>query len=144
MARVDRNAQSVAVTHELIRPDEAFTLTDDQTRAIEKITRGLESGVLEHLLHAPTGSGKTEVLMRVALRRVLEGGYAVIIAPTRDLVRQHVAYFSERLESTGLHIAEIHGGVSPAQRRASEAAVHAGEAQIVIGSAMLLSIKHLW
>ncbi|MGA3035851.1 MAG: helicase-related protein [Vulcanimicrobiaceae bacterium] len=144
MARVDRNAQRVAIIHELIRPDEAFTLTDDQTKAVDKIAHGLENGVYEHLLHAPTGSGKTEVLMRVALRRVLDGGYVVIIAPTRDLVRQHVAYFSERLESTGLHIAEIHGGVSPAQRRASEAAVNAGEAQIVIGSAMLLSIKHLW
>ncbi len=144
LARVDRNAQRVAIVHELIRPDEAFTLTDDQTRAVDTITRGLGNGVFEHLLHAPTGSGKTEVLMRVALRRVLEGGYAVIIAPTRDLVRQHVAYFSERLDGTGLRIAEIHGGVSPAERRAAEVAVRAGEAQIVIGSAMLISIKHLW
>jgi RecG-like helicase len=144
LARVDRNAQRVAIVHELIRPDETFTLTDDQARAVDTISRGLERGVYEHLLHAPTGSGKTEVLMRVALRTVLEGGYAVIIAPTRDLVRQHVAYFTERLDGTGLHIAEIHGGVSPAQRRASETAVRAGEAQIVIGSAMLLSIKPLW
>ena len=82
--------------------------------------------------------------MRVALRAVLEGGYVVVIAPTRDLVRQHVTYFHERLDDTGLHIAEIHGGVSPAERRAGEAAVRAGNAQIVIGSAMLLSIKHLW
>lgn len=143
-ARVDGNAQRVAVLHELIRPDEAFTLTDDQTKAIEAITRGLESGHYEHLLQAPTGSGKTEVLLRVALRTVVEGGYVVVIAPTRDLVRQHVTYFRDRLDGTGLHLAEIHSGVLPAQRREAEAAVRAGKAHIVIGSAMLLSSKKLW
>jgi RecG-like helicase len=72
------------------------------------------------------------------------GGYAVIIAPTRDLVRQHVAYFHDRLEGTALNVAEIHGGVSPAERRDAEAAIRAGGAHVVIGSAMLLSSKHLW
>ena len=144
LARVDRNAQRVALIHELIRPGEEFTLTDDQARAVETIVGGLENGNLEHLLHAPTGSGKTEVLMRVGLRTILKGGYIVVIAPTRDLVRQHVAYFHERLDGTGLRVAEIHGGVSPKERRASEAAVRAGEAHVVIGSAMLLSSKHLW
>ena len=144
LARVDRNAQLVAIVHELIRPDEAFTLTDDQTRAIDAISQGLERGHFEHLLHAPTGSGKTEVLLRVAVRAVLEGGYVVVIAPTRDLVRQHVNYFHERLEGTGLRLAEIHSGVLPAQRRKAEAAVRAGEAHVVIGSAMLLSSKQLW
>lgn len=144
LARVDRNAQTAAIVHELIRPDEAFTLTDDQTRAVDAISGGLAGGKYEHLLHAPTGSGKTEVLLRVALRTILEGGYVVVIAPTRDLVRQHVAYFHERLEGTNLRVAEIHSGVTPAERRASEAAVRAGQAHVVIGSAMLLSSKKLW
>lgn len=144
IACVDRNAQCVAIAHELIRPDETFTLTDDQVRAVETISNGLENGVYEHLLHAPTGSGKTEVLMRVALRAVLEGGYVVVIAPTRDLVRQHVLYCTERFENTGLRIAEIHSGIRPADRRKAEAAVRAGQAHVVIGSAMLLSSKPLW
>ncbi|MGH7660155.1 MAG: DEAD/DEAH box helicase [Vulcanimicrobiaceae bacterium] len=143
-ARVDRNAQHIAVVHELIRPDEAFTLTADQTRAIEAISRGLAHGHYEHLLQAPTGSGKTEVLLRVALRTALAGGYIVVIAPTRDLVRQHIAYFHERLDGTGLCVAEIHSGVLPAERRKAEAAVHAGQAHVVIGSAMLLSNKKYW
>ena len=144
LACVDRNSQRVALLHELIRPGEEFTLTEDQSRAVETIVGGLERGSLEHLLQAPTGSGKTEVLMRVALRTILKSGYTVVIAPTRDLVRQHVAYFHERLAGTGLHVAEIHSGVSPKDRRASEAAVRAGEGHIVVGSAMLLSSKHLW
>jgi len=144
LALVDENAQRVAVAHELIRPDETFTLTDDQARAIDAISDGLEHGRLEHLLHAPTGSGKTEVLLRIALRTVLWGGYVVVIAPTRDLVRQHVAYFHERLEGTKLRVAEIHSGVTPAQRRNAEASVGAGQAHVIIGSAMILSSKNLW
>src|SRR5579872_192513 len=121
--RVERNSQEVALIHELIQPGETFTLTDDQTRAIETITGGLKRGRCEFLLHAPTGSGKTEVLMRVALRAILDtGSYVVVIAPTRDLVRQHVAYFHERFAGTGLRVAELHGGVSPAERKQSEAA----------------------
>jgi transcription-repair coupling factor (superfamily II helicase) len=144
LACVDRNAQRVAVVHELIRPDEAFTLTDDQIKAVDAISQGLGSGRYEHLLHAPTGSGKTEVLLRVALRTILDGGYVVVVAPTRDLVRQHVSYFHERFEGTKLRVAEIHSGVSPAQRRDAEVAVRAGQAHVVIGSAMLLASKKLW
>jgi GDP-D-mannose dehydratase len=43
-ARVDKNAQRVAIVHELIRPDEAFTLTEDQTKAIDTISQGLKQG----------------------------------------------------------------------------------------------------
>ena len=145
LTRVDENAQTVALAHELIQPDEKFTLTEDQTRAVETISRGLDEDTFEFLLQAPTGSGKTEVLMRVALHAILQsGGYVVVIAPTRDLVRQHVTYFRDRLEGTGLHLAEIHGGVSPGERRTAEAAVRAGKAHVVVGSAMLISMKGLW
>jgi RecG-like helicase len=84
-------------------------------------------------------------MMRVALRTILDtGGYVVVIAPTRDLVRQHVTYFTDRFEGTGLHVVEIHGGVSPGERRAAEAAVAAGHAKVVVGSAMMLSVDRLW
>jgi len=74
------------------------------------------------LLKAPTGSGKTEVMLRVAVDTILAtGGYVVILAPTRDLIRQHVTYFSDRLEGTGIGVGQIHGGAAPGERRAVEA-----------------------
>ncbi|HEV8020922.1 MAG TPA: DEAD/DEAH box helicase, partial [Candidatus Lustribacter sp.] len=88
---------------------------------------GLDAGQHEFLLQAPTGSGKTEVMMRVAVSAALaSGGYAVIIAPTRDLVRQHVTYFTERLEDTGLVIGQLHAGVSPGERKSVMAGIEAG------------------
>ena len=144
-AQVDRNCQRVALTHELIQPGERFTLTVDQRKAIDEIIAGLDDGAYEFLLKAPTGSGKTEVMLRVAVDTVLEtGGHIVIIAPTRDLIRQHVTYFTERLEGTGIGVGQIHGGAAPAERRAVEAGLADGSIRVVVGSAMMLTIDRHW
>jgi len=94
-------------------------LTEDQRVAVETIAAGLAEGEFEFLLKAPTGSGKTEVMLRVGLGEALRtGGYVCLVAPTRDLVRQDCTYFRDRLEGTGLGVGEIHGGISPGERRA--------------------------
>ncbi|MGP6156116.1 MAG: DEAD/DEAH box helicase [Vulcanimicrobiaceae bacterium] len=120
-------------------------MTEDQQQAIETITTRLADGEFEFLLKAPTGSGKTEVMLRVALAEALRsGGYVVLVAPTRDLVRQDCTYFRDRLEGTGLGVGEIHGGISPGERRAMLSALHAGSIHFLIGSAMLISTDGLW
>lgn len=142
---IDRNCQRVALAHELIQPGETFQLTDDQRKAVDAITAGLDGGTFEFLLKAPTGSGKTEVMLRVAVDTILAtGGYAVILAPTRDLIRQHVTYFSDRLEGTGIGVGQIHGGAAPGDRRAVEVGIENGTIHVVVGSAMMLTIDRHW
>lgn len=137
--------QAVALARELIQPGESFELTDDQQNAFDAIVSGLEAGRFEFLLRAPTGSGKTEVLMRVAVATALKtGGYVCLIAPTRDLVRQHVTYFTERLEGTGLGVGSLHSGAAPGERKAVVDGIEAGTTRFVIGSAMMLSSERLW
>jgi RecG-like helicase len=144
-ATIDENCQRVALEHELIQPGETFRLTDDQRTAVDAISTGLDAGIFEFLLKAPTGSGKTEVMLRVAVDTILKtGGYAVILAPTRDLIRQHVTYFTERLEGTGIGVGQIHGGAAPNERRAVEDGVEAGTIHVVVGSAMMLTIDRHW
>jgi transcription-repair coupling factor (superfamily II helicase) len=129
----------------LIQPDETFTLTDDQTHAVETISAKLAAGEFEFLLKAPTGSGKTEVMFRVAVAEALRsGGYACLVAPTRDLVRQDCTYFRDRLEGTGLGVGEVHGGVSPGERRAMLDDLAKGKTRFIVGSAMLISSDPLW
>ena len=133
------------MAHELIQPGETFRLTDDQRKAVDTITAGLDDDTFEYLLKAPTGSGKTEVMLRVAVDTILKtDGYVVIIAPTRDLIRQHVTYFTERLEGTGIGVGQIHGGASPAERRAVETGIANGTIHVVVGSAMMLTIDRHW
>jgi transcription-repair coupling factor (superfamily II helicase) len=142
---IDRNCQRVALAHELIQPGETFQLTGDQRTAVDAITAGLDAGTFEFLLKAPTGSGKTEVMLRVAVDTILAtGGYVVILAPTRDLIRQHVTYFSDRLEGTGIGVGQIHGGAAPGDRRAVEAGIENGTIHVVVGSAMMLTIDRHW
>lgn len=142
---IDRNCQLVALAHELIQPGEKFQLTGDQRKAVDAITAGLDEGTFEFLLKAPTGSGKTEVMLRVAVDTILAtDGYVVILAPTRDLIRQHVTYFSERLAGTGIGVGQIHGGASPGERRAVEAGIASGTIHVVVGSAMMLTIDRHW
>ncbi len=144
-ATIDHNCQRVALIHELIQPGEQFALTADQKKAVETITAGLDEGTFEFLLKAPTGSGKTEVMLRVAVDTILAtGGYVVILAPTRDLIRQHVTYFTERLEGTGIGVGQIHGGAAPGERRAVEAGIENGSIHVVVGSAMMLTIDRHW
>ncbi len=144
-AAVDRNCQRVALAHELIQPGEEFALTEDQRKAVDALVAGLDAGDFEFLLKAPTGSGKTEVMLRVAVDTILKtGGYIVILAPTRDLIRQHVTYFTDRLAGTGIGVGQIHGGAAPGDRRAVEAAVESGDVHVVVGSAMMLTIDRHW
>lgn len=135
----------MAAAHELIQPGERFALTDDQRAAITEINAALDEGKHEFLLQAPTGSGKTEVMLRVAVDTILAGdGYVVILAPTRDLIRQHVTYFSDRLAGTGIGVGQIHGGAAPADRKAAEEGLRDGSVRVIVGSAMLLTIDRYW
>jgi len=143
--RIDDNANTVALAHELIAPGDRFTLTEDQVRAVETIGAKLAEGQFEFLLKAPTGSGKTEVMFRVAVAEALRsGGYACVVAPTRDLVRQDCTYFRDRLEGTGLGVGEIHGGISPGERRAMVDGLREGSIRFVVGSAMMIANDPLW
>jgi transcription-repair coupling factor (superfamily II helicase) len=143
--QINANCQAVAVAHELIQPGERFSPTEDQRAAITDINAALDRGVNEFLLQAPTGSGKTEVMLRVAVDTILAGdGYVVILAPTRDLIRQHVTYFTDRLAGTGLGVGQIHGGAAPADRKAAEDGLADGSVRVIVGSAMLLTIDRYW
>jgi len=143
--RIDANENAVALAHDLIQPGETFTLTEDQARAVETIGSDLAQGRFEFLLQAPTGSGKTEVMFRVAVAEALRtGGYVCLVAPTRDLVRQDFTYFKDRLEGTGLEVAEVHGGISPGERRDALDRLARGSVRFVIGSAMTIANRPLW
>ena len=143
--RIDANENAVALAHDLIQPGETFTLTEDQRVAVDSIAEKLAAGEFEFLLKAPTGSGKTEVMFRTAVLEALRtGGYVCLVAPTRDLVRQDCTYFRDRLEGTGLGVAEVHGGISPGERRTLHDDLQAGKTRFVVGSAMMIANEPLW
>lgn len=139
--KIDENSQKVAERNELVRPGETFSLTGDQKDAIKWLDKTIDDAKRtdRFLLKAPTGAGKTEVFFRVAIGQAVEKSNVVIaLIPTRDLARQQADYFVDRLDGTGLEVAQLHGGIPPRQRSKVMERVESGEVRFVVGSAMLL------
>lgn len=85
-----------------------------------------------HLLFGVTGSGKTEVYLRL-IERVLERGEcALVLVPEISLTPQAVSRFGGRFASVG--VAVMHSGLTAAQRHAQWASAREGRARIVIGA----------
>jgi primosomal protein N' (replication factor Y) len=123
-----------------VRPSDV-TLTAAQTTVVDAITRSL-GGFAAHLLYGVTGSGKTEVYLRVIATAIAAGGQALVLVPEIALTPQLVERFLGRF---GAGIAVLHSALVGTARRDAWRAAHAGHARIVIGtrSAVFTSMPRL-
>ncbi|MCA1853214.1 MAG: DEAD/DEAH box helicase, partial [Beggiatoa sp.] len=111
-------------------PAAAPVLTASQADAVQEITTRLDRFEV-FLLEGVTGSGKTEVYLRI-VEAVIEGGkQALCLVPEIGLTPQTIARFKGRF---AVPIAATHSGLSEAQRRAAWWTAREGLAPIVIGT----------
>ncbi len=104
--------------------------TDAQTKVIGAITTSF-GRYAAHLLYGVTGSGKTEVYLRVIAGCIAEGGQALVLVPEIALTPQLVDRFRRRFNAG---IAVLHSGLAGTERRAAWRAAYGGQARIVIGT----------
>jgi primosomal protein N' (replication factor Y) len=105
-------------------------LTTYQRTAVDHIVAGI--GRFEtSMLFGVTGSGKTEVYLRVIERVIENGMQALVIVPEISLTPQLVRRFSERFKRP---IAVLHSGLSATARLASWRDARSGTADVVIGT----------
>jgi primosomal protein N' (replication factor Y) len=118
-----------------------LALTGAQTQAVDTILTALGS-FSAHLLYGVTGSGKTEVYLRVIAAAIANGGQALVLVPEIALTPQLVDRFRRRF-SAG--VAVMHSGLTDSERRDSWRAAFSGQARIVIGtrSAVFTSLPKL-
>ncbi len=118
----------------------AYEETPDQARAIEEVYRDLESGqVMDRLLVADVGFGKTEVALRAA-SKVISAGYQVaLLAPTTILVEQHLKTFKNRLEPLKIRLAALSRFQSKTEQKELLAQLKAHQLDLIIGTHRLLS-----
>jgi primosomal protein N' (replication factor Y) (superfamily II helicase) len=95
-----------------------------------------------HLLYGVTGSGKTEVYLRVIAAAIADGGQALVLVPEIALTPQLVDRFRSRFSSG---VVAVHSGLTGTERRDAWRAAHNGEARIIIGtrSAVFTSLPKL-
>jgi primosomal protein N' (replication factor Y) len=113
-----------------------FELTEEQAAAAARIRESLEKGgFLVHLLHGVTGSGKTEVYMRI-MKEVLEsGGGIIFLVPEVALTPQTVGRLRARFEAVGGDKVVVwHSHLSEGERLDAWRALANGEARVVVGA----------
>src|SRR5207248_3654249 len=91
----------------------------------------LDAGGGDVLLHGVTGSGKTEVYLRVIERALALGRGAIVLVPEIALTPQTAERFTARFGPT---VAVLHSGLTPARRGDEHRRVAAGEARVVVGA----------
>jgi primosomal protein N' (replication factor Y) (superfamily II helicase) len=117
-------------------------LTSEQQLVLDALCEALAEGASERLLHGITGSGKTEVYLRIAAEVLERGRGAIVLVPEIALTPQMVGRFVARFGET---VAVLHSSLTPAQRREEWRRLRAGEARICVGprSAVFAPIEGL-
>jgi len=105
----------------------SHTLTEDQTAALATI----KSSDKPVLLHGITGSGKTEIYLRVILDQISRGKQAILLVPEIALTPQMIDYFKGYF---GEHIALFHSKLSSGERLKEWYRAQEGAAPLIIGS----------
>jgi primosomal protein N' (replication factor Y) len=133
-----------------VEPVKPPTLTEEQARVIADIQSS--SGFHVHLVHGVTGSGKTEIYMRLLEEVVNRGQCGIVLVPEISLTPQLIDRFSRRLGSA---VAVIHSHLTPREKTNQwwamigapdgKSGESGGTKQILIGarSALFCPIKNL-
>ncbi len=84
------------------------------------------------LLHGATGSGKTEVYLRIAEQVLASGHQVLVLVPEINLTPQLEARFAQRFGAR--RTVSLHSGLTPTQRLRHWLAAHLGLADLVLGT----------
>lgn len=104
------------------------TLTIDQLKVIEEFNSSTDS---LYLLEGVTGSGKTEVYLKLS-EQVLEQGKSVLmLVPEISLTPMMTRYFLKRFKDK---VAILHSELTPAEKYDEYRKIASGEARIVVGA----------
>jgi len=115
--------------------DAGPTLTDAQVRALAGLEDLLAAGAGVALLHGVTGSGKTELYLRLARRVIAAGRQALLLVPEINLTPQLEQSVRARL---GDRLAVIHSRLSEGDRLRAWLRASRGQADILLGTRLAL------
>jgi primosomal protein N' (replication factor Y) len=128
LLRIDHRPVILPDLSEAAAPDN-FELNEDQSNALAELERKLSGGFSVTLLHGVTGSGKTEVYVRLIRRCIEMGRQAILLTPEIALATQTLLRLLQRLP----RVAVLHSGLTDAQRAFYYQQIRDGHAHVVVG-----------
>ncbi len=125
-----------------ISEEGGWTLTPEQAAAVEGVGATLGTFV-PHVLFGVTGSGKTEVYLRLIDRVLARGARAIVLVPEIALTPQTAGRFVARFGRE--RVAAMHSGLTASQRNVEWRRACSGEASVVVGarSAIFAPVERL-
>ena len=128
--------------HAIFMSKAGFMHTEDQERAIMDMLDDMQSGrMMDRLLSADVGFGKTEVAMNGMFVAVKNGYQAMMIAPTTLLSSQHYKSLKERFYEWGIKVAKLDRFSTAKEKREVLAGLADGSIDVVVGTHALLKAK---
>jgi primosomal protein N' (replication factor Y) len=132
VAQAERKVVRDPFRGEAVPPHPAPTLTAEQGQAVAAITAGLAVDAFSaFLLHGVTGSGKTEVYLRVIAEARRGGRGAIVLVPEISLTPQLAARFRARF---GDDVAVLHSGLADGERFDAWQRLREGRVGIALGA----------
>ncbi|MDO4581887.1 MAG: primosomal protein N' [Bacillota bacterium] len=110
---------------------EAGQLNAQQQQAYRRIREEWQGQNRPFLLHGVTGSGKTEIYLRLIQDIIAAGRQAIVLVPEIALSQQMLTMLSRRLEQP---VAVLHSGLGAAERRLIWQDIAAGKYAVVVGA----------
>lgn len=112
--------------------DSDIVLTDEQQVVFDRLWKSLdEEGASHFLLYGITGSGKTEIYLRIIHEVLKKDRGAILLVPEISLTPQTINYFSKRV---GDKLAILHSRLTKAEKFNEWQRILSGEKKIVIGA----------
>lgn len=121
--KINRNPFEGVVGEEITR-----TLTAAQQSAVQSIETEPKR---VHLIHGVTGSGKTEIYLRIIADRIQKGKTAIFLVPEISLTPQMLAQLRARFKGVA---AILHSGLSAGEKFDEWWRLRTGEAKIAVGA----------
>jgi primosomal protein N' (replication factor Y) len=122
---------------------EVLRLTGEQQTALTAMKRAVQKRAFAvFLLHGVTGSGKTEIYLRLANDVLAAGGGCIVLVPEISLLPQAIARYRKVF---GDALAVIHSRLTGPERHGIWQSVERGDARIVLGprSALFSPVRNL-
>ena len=108
-----------------------ISLNDEQNNAYEYLLGEYKKGFSTNLIYGVTGSGKTQVFLKIADRVVEQGKGVIVMVPEIALTPQTISIFNKRY---GDKVAVFHSAMSLGQRMDEWKRVKNGDALVAIGT----------
>ena len=130
------------IEHQIFMSEAGFIHTEDQEEAINAMLDDMASGkMMDRLLSADVGFGKTEVAMNGMFIAWKNGYQSMMVAPTTLLSSQHFKSMQERFEKYDIKIGKLDRFTSAKEKKALLEALEDGRVDMVVGTHALLKAK---